>query len=441
MSKYPFISNTATMSLYPKNVLFKPNTTYALSMDVLGGAMELWFHYDIDEHTLEYFPPSDVWTTHQFVFTTSELINHLIDWSFSFVKCAWPYHAYEGTYSATYVDNVQLINVATGENLLPYGDFEQPLESAVYDTQWRPSILHGNDCINVSIVPDPLSPENHCLRFPEVINTLSYPKPFPVQARNFGRFFDIERNVRCIEFYGRAYPRFLVAVRGSITVEINDITFEVPEGHLTLLPANTPYHYTYHAGKDTLYYWLSFDGEYSCEMIAALGLDKPLPLKLPNLESLTATIDKMLMHPFGSSTYYCAVSGYLQLVFAELEQQITPKKINPRYNALIQASAERIQYNPEKTPNNKTLAEECGISESYFIRLFKQIMGVTPQQYRLRSLVRIAGTMLTETQLTVQEITYRLNIDDPLYFSRLFKSIQGVSPSEYRKQQKQTPTI
>lgn len=79
------------------------------------------------------------------------------------------------------------------------------------------------------------------------------------------------------------------------------------------------------------------------------------------------------------------------------------------------------------------LAEECGLSNCYFITLFKQYTGCSPQQYRLRELVSKACTLLLDTTMTIQKISYTLGIDDPLYFSRLFRSIQGISPRDYRK--------
>ena len=99
----------------------------------------------------------------------------------------------------------------------------------------------------------------------------------------------------------------------------------------------------------------------------------------------------------------------------------------------IKNVAKRLRANPEAAVSNAKLAEECGLSENYFIRLFKQQLGTTPQHYRQAALMKRARSQLLETSLTVQEISYALGIDDPLYFSRLFRSYYGLSPREYRK--------
>ena len=44
--------------------------------------------------------------------------------------------------------------------------------------------------------------------------------------------------------------------------------------------------------------------------------------------------------------------------------------------------------------------------------------------------------LLRSTNMTVQEIAYTLQLDDPYYFSRLFRSVYDMSPREYRKAHK-----
>jgi len=46
--------------------------------------------------------------------------------------------------------------------------------------------------------------------------------------------------------------------------------------------------------------------------------------------------------------------------------------------------------------------------------------------------VEYACKMLRETDMKINQICYKIGIEDPFYFSRMFSKIVGMSPSEYR---------
>lgn len=364
MATQPFTANYTNLELYLKNLAFKPNTAYTLTMDTLGGEMELYFQSQIIEHGVRHIPAAEVWTPFSLSFTTAEEVAHLSQWGICFVKTAWAGHAYGGTYCPTYVDNVQIKETVTGWELLTGGDFEQNADSAVYDAHWRSSILgERGRSLGVSIVVDPLRPDNHCLRFPEVIANLSYPEPLPLQVHSVGKFQSIAQNIRCIELYGRAEPRLLLVECGSITVEIDDAVIRIPEGSVFCLPANRPYRYTYHAIPDahTIYYWLAMSGSQLPEVLSKLHLTDEHPLPLPRIDALSSLTEAMLQLSPQSETYHYAITGYLQVLCGELERQISPQPAKTTYHDYIHDIARRLRHHPEITPSNAVLANAASV--------------------------------------------------------------------------------
>jgi AraC-like DNA-binding protein len=82
------------------------------------------------------------------------------------------------------------------------------------------------------------------------------------------------------------------------------------------------------------------------------------------------------------------------------------------------------------------LAKRAGLSPAHFFQRFKQHTGFAPIDYFLRLKVRRACGMLDGTTWPISRIALELGYDDAFYFSRLFRSIMGNSPQAYRKNAK-----
>jgi YesN/AraC family two-component response regulator len=79
------------------------------------------------------------------------------------------------------------------------------------------------------------------------------------------------------------------------------------------------------------------------------------------------------------------------------------------------------------------LARTERFSISKYRVLFQKYMGVPPVEYIISIRISRACELLTQTDLTIREISESVGYSDQLYFSRIFKKRQGMSPNEYRK--------
>jgi AraC-like DNA-binding protein len=77
-------------------------------------------------------------------------------------------------------------------------------------------------------------------------------------------------------------------------------------------------------------------------------------------------------------------------------------------------------------------ARDHGVSYSWFRQSFKYFTGFSPHQYVLELRMTRAKKLLSETRLSVKQISYDLGFDTPFYFSRIFKKKTGYSPTEWR---------
>ena len=80
------------------------------------------------------------------------------------------------------------------------------------------------------------------------------------------------------------------------------------------------------------------------------------------------------------------------------------------------------------------LAEQAGMSEFHFNRLFKRATGVPPSQYQIKLRMDAARRLLRETKRSVITIAIEVGYSNPSHFARLFRKETGLSPTDYRRQ-------
>jgi AraC-like DNA-binding protein/quercetin dioxygenase-like cupin family protein len=79
------------------------------------------------------------------------------------------------------------------------------------------------------------------------------------------------------------------------------------------------------------------------------------------------------------------------------------------------------------------LAGRFGFSIRTLIRLFNLELGMTFGQYKKMARMIRATELLSENQLTVTEVMFKVGYESQSSFSRSFKVLLGVTPGEFRK--------
>lgn len=79
-----------------------------------------------------------------------------------------------------------------------------------------------------------------------------------------------------------------------------------------------------------------------------------------------------------------------------------------------------------------TLANMVGLSKDHLIRLFKKSTGETPIQYITMRKIERAEILLSTTNLSVKEVAHTVGYEDHSYFNRIFKKVVGLTPRDYR---------
>ncbi|MBN1978680.1 MAG: substrate-binding domain-containing protein [Anaerolineae bacterium] len=79
------------------------------------------------------------------------------------------------------------------------------------------------------------------------------------------------------------------------------------------------------------------------------------------------------------------------------------------------------------------IAAHVGLSEQHLIRCFRKEVGITPIDYLKRYRIRQAKALLEAGEKSITEVALEIGFSDGSYFARVFRGEVGVSPSAYRR--------
>lgn len=102
---------------------------------------------------------------------------------------------------------------------------------------------------------------------------------------------------------------------------------------------------------------------------------------------------------------------------------------DPRITIIV----DTIITHPEKNFTSHELCELAGFSESTLRRLFKEQTGKTVYDFIKDTKMTNAARKLLVTNEPISSIAYELGYETPSYFSKCFKEVFGISPQEYRR--------
>jgi AraC-like DNA-binding protein len=92
-----------------------------------------------------------------------------------------------------------------------------------------------------------------------------------------------------------------------------------------------------------------------------------------------------------------------------------------------------IDAHSDRAIDLEDAAGKAGLSPFHFLRLFSNVLGVSPHQYLVRSRLRHAARLLADDARPVTQVAYDVGFGDLSNFVRTFHRAAGVSPLKFRQ--------
>jgi AraC-like DNA-binding protein len=184
-----------------------------------------------------------------------------------------------------------------------------------------------------------------------------------------------------------------------------------------------------------IYTWVGFRGIKAEHYLKLANLSTDNPIFQVNdgnvIESCFEEMRKSAALKYGADL---RLQGLLSIFLSELIEkagnEITEGN-NYRDN-YIKKTLQFIEMNYSRNISVKDAAQFIGLNKNYFSTLFKQSLGVTPQEYIIKYRINKACELLKNPAISISDVARSVGYSDPLGFSKIFKQVKGCSPKYFR---------
>jgi AraC-like DNA-binding protein len=182
------------------------------------------------------------------------------------------------------------------------------------------------------------------------------------------------------------------------------------------------------------YIWIEFDGLKAPAFIAQAGLSIKNPIYTSSQGSAEELKRRLVFLVERSDATPLELIGTLYFILDELIKTSVTKNLRREGNLqefYVHEAINYIERNYDKNIGVEGIAAWCNLNRSYFGKIFKNTMLVSPRDFLHKYRMNRACDLL-KGGLSISDTAHRVGYENPLHFSRAFRNIFGTSPREWR---------
>lgn len=221
---------------------------------------------------------------------------------------------------------------------------------------------------------------------------------------------------------------------GTLFIDDGDTVKEIKEGHVFIYKPNEPQCYRYLNDGQIINYWVHFTGYGADELLRNAGMDGITMQRTGIIPEIGGIMESMIDEMGDKSPGWelSAMSAFIKVlsVLSRALKENLATGLRTR-NTRIHESLAYIKANLSGKLSIQELAAMSYLSTNRYSTVFKELLGISPQQYIIHLKLQKAIQYMHYTNMSVGEIAVSLGFGDQLYFSRLFKKYMHLSPRDF----------
>jgi AraC-like DNA-binding protein len=228
----------------------------------------------------------------------------------------------------------------------------------------------------------------------------------------------------------------IYCVEGRGTAEIARKKYELEPGSFIIIPAGEQHCYSASEENSWTIYWVHFKGADARTLVSAL-MDKfhhhqgAVAFQAKRI-SLFEDIYACLERGYGNDNLSYANVCLYHYIASFVYQDKFNLTDNQQAGDAVELSINYMQQHLACSLSLEEIAASINFSASHYSAIFRKKTGFSPIEYFNHLKIQKACQYLIFTDLRIKEISDKLGIEDPFYFSRMFNKLMGMSPNQYR---------
>lgn len=225
--------------------------------------------------------------------------------------------------------------------------------------------------------------------------------------------------------------------KGKGIFRLGNETYHLEEGQGFLICPNVIAYYKADDKEPWSYSWCAFDGINAETYLKRANLTNDNPIFEYNKDDkVNKCFEEMMKATNWEKSSDLRLQSLLYLFLATIIDEVifdsSYEETKTNKTAYINKAIDFIHINYSRKIRVSEVAKFIGLDRKYISKLFKDIVGVTIQDYLISFRINKAKEMMRDKQLSIGDISRSIGYDNPLIFSKIFKKVNGISPSKYR---------
>ena len=235
----------------------------------------------------------------------------------------------------------------------------------------------------------------------------------------------------------------LLIIRSKSVVTFGDGEIPIPRGSALIFKKGTPQYYRAD-GEEYVNDWIHFDLEEGEEVsFSALEIPFDTVIPLEKTDRFCEFIQNIFLERYSENPQkQRSMKCWFDLLLCKLSEEIhRPRHQNehPYYERFCRLR-EEIRMEPQKDWSVPEISRQMHLSRSYVQHLYKLFFNTSIVSEVQSGRMESAGYLLASTDMTVGSVAQHCGYASDVHFMRIFKNVTGMTPSEYRQRHRVSPS-